>query len=1044
MNYLTHLRKRISRSVGIRLLQLNQQPLLLLCLLFAGLAVCKANLCEDVNEEQLEKAMNFRSLPKGGASAGYYSKNTEAKDLKGCVLSCCRKPTCNVVFLHKKTCFLIECNATVPDACDPMTTDTPEFESSLMIQLRSVDETSKVKEEATPSTTPSDQSQSEQTTSADTISQSNPQSTISQSGDNSSELTDQSGEGKRRKDLSCIFGIDECEKNEECVLKNGRARLGKCNCKDGFSRDEATQFCEIGTSGSTEPTPTSSDTGSSNSEPSSSTLSTTTVAALAAASVTLPLIVNASSTAVNVSTTTLPTTTLLPLVVSAGTNKDIQLPENSVTLTAFALPKATKGEKYKYEWSMESGPRGSESGKMVGKNTPTLQLTELIAGLYEFKVTVTGEAKYGEGHVNVTVLPPKRKNTPPVAVIKPASQRIELPNSAILDGSGSKDDDKIVSYYWEEVSGPLESSDFKDSDKPLLSLKNLSPGEYKFKLTVTDSDGVTDSTYANVTVIKETDYRPQANAGSTQVISLPKNSITLYGNASSDDKGIASYEWIKADDKLTADMQGVRTPFLHLSNLQEGDYTFTLKVTDTSGQTDTADVHVFVKPEHNQAPEANAGEDQTVMIPENQSTTLDGRKSTDDKKITSYQWKQIKGPNTADIIHEDQAVATVTNLVIGEYIFELVVADKEGLTGKDRLKVLVQEKKNQPPVASAGGDQLLTMPVSLVKLDGSGSKDDRAIASYLWEKSEDSLAAGKILNGSDHMPVLLMTDMVPGHYMFTLTVTDQDGLSSKDAASVIIKEDENSKNLLQMYLDVDIAVFKEKNKQNLANQLALLLQKTLPGGDTTVDIRNIEQDMRTGQVIVTFLVRSEFKDTHLTHAGTKIVKILKQRLKSDADVLEFEVVQLDTLVCQNNCSGHGRCDSYTKQCVCDAFWMENFFKAALEKDYNCDWSILYVVIVIFVIVITLAAIIWGVYYCAKRCKTRPRKRHRYQLLSDSLQKDDMEMLPKGKMVNGNIMASESELSSGEETLFVNQKKQNGHVRKPMNGLITRQTNKNIA
>lgn len=43
-------------------------------------------------------------------------------------------------------------------------------------------------------------------------------------------------------------------------------------------------------------------------------------------------------------------------------------------------------------------------------------------------------------------------------------------------------------------------------------------------------------------------------------------------------------------------VQGVRSPFLQLSNLEVGDYKFTLKVTDSSGQTDTADVQVFVKP----------------------------------------------------------------------------------------------------------------------------------------------------------------------------------------------------------------------------------------------------------------------------------------------------------------------------------------------------------------------------------------------------------------------------------------------------------------
>lgn len=53
----------------------------------------------------------------------------------------------------------------------------------------------------------------------------------------------------------------------------------------------------------------------------------------------------------------------------------------------------------------------------------------------------------------------------------------------------------------------------------------------------------------------ETDYPPKADAGSDVVIHLPQDSVILYGNSSTDDKGIKSYEWIKsAEDKLTADM----------------------------------------------------------------------------------------------------------------------------------------------------------------------------------------------------------------------------------------------------------------------------------------------------------------------------------------------------------------------------------------------------------------------------------------------------------------------------------------------------------
>ena len=72
---------------------------------------------------------------------------------------------------------------------------------------------------------------------------------------------------------------------------------------------------------------------------------------------------------------------------------------------------------------------------------------------------------------------------------------------------------------------------------------------------MTDSDGVESSTFANVTVIKQVDYPPKANAGSNVIVSLPQSAVTLYGNASTDDKGIVSYEWIKgSDETLTADM----------------------------------------------------------------------------------------------------------------------------------------------------------------------------------------------------------------------------------------------------------------------------------------------------------------------------------------------------------------------------------------------------------------------------------------------------------------------------------------------------------
>jgi dyslexia-associated protein KIAA0319-like protein len=71
-----------------------------------------------------------------------------------------------------------------------------------------------------------------------------------------------------------------------------------------------------------------------------------------------------------------------------------------------------------------------------------------------------------------------------------------------------------------------------------LQLKDLLPGLYQLRLTVTDSDGAINSTIANVTVLKEIDYPPTANAGPDIVLHLPQNEVTLYGNQSTDDKVI--------------------------------------------------------------------------------------------------------------------------------------------------------------------------------------------------------------------------------------------------------------------------------------------------------------------------------------------------------------------------------------------------------------------------------------------------------------------------------------------------------------------------
>lgn len=103
-------------------------------------------------------------------------------------------------------------------------------------------------------------------------------------------------------------------------------------------------------------------------------------------------------------------------------------------------------------------------------------------------------------------------------------------------------------------------------------------------------------------------------------------------------------------------------------------------------------------------------------------------------------------------------------------------------------------------------------------------------------------------------------------------------------------------------------------------------------------------------------------------------------------------------VCQLNCSGHGECDPFTRRCVCQPFWMENFIRAQFgEVESNCgeskwalrhpdlptqvcqqptqahsvcfllsDWSVLYVTIASFMVVVAIATAVWGMVCCCNR------------------------------------------------------------------------------
>ncbi|XP_045714413.1 dyslexia-associated protein KIAA0319-like protein homolog isoform X1 [Phyllostomus hastatus] len=724
------------------------------------------------------------------------------------------------------------------------------------------------------------------------------------------------------------------------------------------------------------------------------------------------------------------------LVVFAGESVQITLPKDEVQLNASVLQEPLEGETYNYDWQLITHPK-DYSGEMEGKYSKSLKLSKLTPGLYEFKVSVNGRNSEGEGFVNVTVKPEPRKNRPPVAVVSPQFQEISLPTtSTVIDGSQSTDDDKIVKYHWEELKGPLREEKISE-DTPILKLSKLVPGNYTFSLTVVDSDGASNSTTASLTVNKAVDYPPVANAGPNQVITLPQNSITLFGNQSTDDHGISSYEWSLSPSSKgkVVEMQGVRTPILQLSAMQEGDYTYQLTVTDTTGQQATAQVTVIVQPENNKPPQADAGPDKELTLPVD-STTLDGSKSSDDQKIISYLWKKTQGPDGVQLENANGSVATVTGLQVGTYVFTLTVKDERNLQSQSSVNVIVKEEMNKPPIAKITGNVVITLPVDTAELDGSKSSDDKGIVSYLWTRDEGSPAAGEVLNRSDHQPILFLSNLVEGTYTFHLKVTDAKGESSTDRTTVEVKPDPRKNNLVEVILDVNVSQLTERLKGMFIRQIGVLLGVL----DSDIIVQKIQPYTEQSTKMV-FFVQNE--PPHQILKGYEVAAMLKNELrKQKADFLVFRALEIYTVTCQLNCSDHGHCDSFTKRCICDPFWMENFIKVQLrDGDSNCEWSVLYVIIACFVIVVALGTLSWTLVCCCKRQKGKPKRKSKYKIL-DATDQESLELKPtpragfkqKGPVLSSSLMHSESELDS-DDAIFTWPDREKGKLLHGQNGSV---------
>lgn len=176
-----------------------------------------------------------------------------------------------------------------------------------------------------------------------------------------------------------------------------------------------------------------------------------------------------------------------------------------------------------------------------------------------------------------------------------------------------------------------------------------------------------------------------------------------------------------------------------------------------------------------------------AMMAQVQTATLDGSKSTDvDGTIAHYQWAQVGStPGPCIITNATSATATVVpsggaQWKPGVYTFQLTVTDNLGATS---IAITHVNVNSTPPIVDAGANQNIQLPASTATLRATATTTLGIVKSWFW--SENSGPSTVIFSRRD-TSLISISGLVAGTYKFTMTISDNYGVTATDTVSIIV------------------------------------------------------------------------------------------------------------------------------------------------------------------------------------------------------------------------------------------------------------------
>ena len=425
-----------------------------------------------------------------------------------------------------------------------------------------------------------------------------------------------------------------------------------------------------------------------------------------------------------------------------------------------------------YHWAQMGGPVIALSDPDAEQPAFTAPAVDFGGAALSFELTVTDYD--GNQGKDVCVVNVTGQNEPPRAIAG-SDQTVDEGVVVTLDGSLSLDiDDGISSYLWTQIGVPVVTLSNPASSSPTFIAPNVGPEgvSLTFNLTVADADGLqdTDSCIVNVSWQNEP---PIAVVAPDYMETTGETLVTLDGSASTDpDDGIVSYLWTQAEgdpvslSNPTSAVTTFRTP-----KTESFDKNIELKltVTDHGGLKDTTDSAIYVM--QNEPPTINSV---TITGP----VQID--ESTGAQYILTANYSDGSNNNVTSFAswNDNSSYASINNngyLIVSPVVSDqscMITASYEGRSDTHNVTI-ADLSQNHSPAVDFSYNKWRTIAIFRDR----STDSDGTVVSWRWDFGD-----GKYSNRQNPWHRYRSY----GNYSVTLTVTDNEGLSSSLSKTVSI------------------------------------------------------------------------------------------------------------------------------------------------------------------------------------------------------------------------------------------------------------------